>query len=79
MSDPVEQIPNYKLQEIAKHLSLPVRSICTNCGSEIRVMSFRGTGVCCELCRKDRDGDHGRNHAIIEAPMGGERKAKMKA
>lgn len=31
--------------------------VCSQCGAEIQVMIFKGTGVCCELCRKQRDGD----------------------
>jgi hypothetical protein len=50
-----------------------VKEICIMCGARIKTMCFKNTGVCCELCRKDRDGDHSKNHAIIEAPLGGER------
>jgi len=28
---------------------------CVTCGRPIRVMAFKGTGVCSEQCRKDRD------------------------
>ena len=28
------------------------RNICENCGKPITVMCFKGTGYCCELCRK---------------------------
>ena len=31
--------------------------ICIICGSKIEVMIFKNTGVCCELCRKKRDGE----------------------
>lgn len=30
---------------------------CGECGGKIHVMAFRNTGVCCELCRKSRDGE----------------------
>lgn len=30
---------------------------CDVCTRDIRVMAFMGTGVCCDLCRKKRDGD----------------------
>lgn len=31
---------------------------CTECGKNVEVMCFRGTGICSENCRKDRDNDH---------------------
>jgi hypothetical protein len=30
---------------------------CTQCGNDIRVQIMRGTGVCSDDCRKERDGD----------------------
>lgn len=33
------------------------KTACRVCGKEPQVMAFRGTGVCSELCRKERDGD----------------------
>lgn len=30
---------------------------CDVCGDEIKVMIFKGRGVCCELCRKKQTGD----------------------
>lgn len=30
---------------------------CQVCKREIKTMIFRGTGVCCENCRKIRDGE----------------------
>ena len=50
-----------------------VSELCVMCGIKIETMSFKGTGVCSELCRKDRENDHSKSHAIIEAPAGGER------
>lgn len=31
---------------------------CTECGNKILIQIFKGTGVCCENCRKNRDNDH---------------------
>jgi len=31
--------------------------VCGACGNEIKVMAYRNTGVCCELCRKLRAGE----------------------
>jgi hypothetical protein len=30
---------------------------CTECKGEIRMQIFMNTGVCCENCRKKRDGE----------------------
>lgn len=32
-------------------------SHCSQCLGRIEVMSFKGTGVCCELCRKREAGE----------------------
>lgn len=32
--------------------------LCGQCGREIEVQIFKGTGVCSEQHRKDRDNDH---------------------
>lgn len=31
---------------------------CSECNSQIKTMAFRGTGVCGEDCRKQRDGEN---------------------
>jgi hypothetical protein len=31
--------------------------MCEVDGKQIRTMAFKGTGVCCELCRKKRAGE----------------------
>lgn len=41
--------------------------ICTECGSEVKTMAFRKTGVCSESCRKDRDNDHEQARAFTDA------------
>lgn len=61
------QRANCALQE-----GVQMKDICHMCGQVIMMMAFKGTTVCSELCRKDRDDDHSVNHAIIEAPQGGE-------
>ena len=48
-----------------------LKDCCIMCGLKVEVMAFKGTGVCSELCRKDRDRDHGGRKATIEAPQGG--------
>ena len=35
---------------------------CVICGSEIRMQIFKGTDVCCEICRKIRDGEEEKNN-----------------
>lgn len=30
-------------------------NICTECGDKIKTMCFKGTGFCCDLCRKGKD------------------------
>lgn len=32
--------------------------ICAVCSRAVLTMTFKGSGVCCEDCRKDRDNDH---------------------
>lgn len=39
------------------------KETCGVCGSEPQVMAFKGSGVCSELCRKQRDGDTGTHRA----------------
>lgn len=31
--------------------------MCEVCAKKIRTMAFKGTGVCCDLCRKTRGGE----------------------
>lgn len=33
------------------------KQACSQCKRPIDMQIFKGTGVCCELCRKIRDGD----------------------
>lgn len=33
-------------------------NVCCICGKDIKIQIFKGTGVCSENCRKDRDNDH---------------------
>ena len=42
----------------AKHFGLKKRDICILCLKPIKTIAFKGTGVCSENCRKDRDNDH---------------------
>lgn len=39
---------------------------CTVCHDPIETMTFRGTGVCCEICRKERDGELTPEQAAVE-------------
>lgn len=51
-----------------------VKEVCISCGNKIQVMCMRGTNVCSEQCRNDRDSSHGkRGVALTNAPDGGER------
>ena len=34
------------------------RERCTICKKPVMVQIFKGTGLCSDLCRKDRDNDH---------------------
>lgn len=42
----------------AQALGVAENMICCMCLELIRIQIFKGTGVCCEHCRKDRDNDH---------------------
>lgn len=46
------------IKNLAKFNDVPISQICCMCGSVIKVMAFKNTGVCCENHRKDRDNDH---------------------
>lgn len=35
----------------------PKGEFCEVCSNVVRVMSYKGTGVCSETCRKKRDGE----------------------
>lgn len=39
-------------------------NVCCICGKDIKVQIFKNSGVCSELCRKDRDNDHDVARAI---------------
>lgn len=36
-----------------------IHDLCVMCGRKVEVQILKGSGVCCEQCRKDRDRDHG--------------------
>lgn len=40
---------------------------CSECGNKIQTMCFKGTGVCCENCRKVRDGEVAVVRATVHA------------
>lgn len=44
----------------------PGTEFCKVCGNRIIVMAFSKTGVCCELCRKVRDGEMTPEQAATE-------------
>lgn len=50
-------LPIEMLEQAARTYGVHVSSLCKMCGNPIKVMAFKGTGVCCELCRKKRDND----------------------
>lgn len=52
---PLTQI---QLAHKALQQNCQIKDLCIMCGKKVVTMIFRGTGVCCEDCRKDRDGDH---------------------
>lgn len=59
-SHPLHNSPCHMTREAKIHQKLEVsKTACRVCGKEPQVMTFRGTGVCSELCRKERDGDIG--------------------
>ena len=47
-----------------RKVKLPDNSHCQICAKPILVQIFKGSGVCSELCRKDRDNDHDVARAI---------------
>lgn len=46
------------VQRSAERWGLPYNAICIMCLGVIKVTAFKGTHVCSENCRKDRDNDH---------------------
>jgi hypothetical protein len=69
----IQPLKKMQLAHCALKQNCDIKELCVMCGRKIAVAIFKNNGVCCELCRKDRDGDHGEHKAIIEAPIGGER------
>lgn len=57
MGQPRAQLTRAQREGLAAFARVSVKDICTNDGRVIRTMAFIGTGVCCEDCRKERDGD----------------------
>jgi hypothetical protein len=41
--------------------------ICTVCLATIQVMSFKGTAVCSELCRKRRDNEYTPMDQVVQS------------
>lgn len=58
MSEKVKPLSSVALAHKALQQNCNVRDLCKMCGTKIKTLIFRGTGVCSEDCRKDRDGDH---------------------
>jgi ribosomal protein L37AE/L43A len=46
---------------------MPEKETCTNCGREIKVTIYKGTGHCSEGCNKTLKGDTGRPQAQTDA------------
>lgn len=44
-------------EQVANHFGLRKGDICIICWATIVTMCFKGTGVCCENHRKQRDGE----------------------
>ena len=46
------------IDRVAEALGVERRDICCICLRPIKTQIMKGSGVCSELCRKDRDNDH---------------------
>ena len=51
-------LPQIELAHKALDLHCNMKDLCTMCGKKITTQIYKGSGVCSENCRKDRDDDH---------------------
>lgn len=65
MSEKKEPLSQIKRAHIALNENVSIKEICIMCGRRIKTLIFKGTGVCCEDCRKDRDGDHEPSRGLV--------------
>ncbi len=59
-----KQLSRVKLTHLALKHGGSIKDYCVMCGSKIKVQIFKGTGICSENCRKDRDDDHAPARAL---------------
>lgn len=50
--------PKHVIETTAKQFNVDHLNICCMCLKPIKVQIMKNSGVCSELCRKDRDNDH---------------------
>jgi hypothetical protein len=65
MSTKKEPLSPVQLAHKALEQYCQIKELCTMCGAKIKTLIFKGTGVCSEDCRKDRDGDHEPAQGIV--------------
>lgn len=61
----IEEEQLHLIDQTAKALQLEANNICVVCTAVIEVMAFKGTGVCSELHRKERDGEPVRQYRAV--------------
>lgn len=64
VATPMEPLTDVQLAHCAITQNCAIHDLCVMCGRKPEVQIYKGSGVCCELCRKDRDRDHGSSRAL---------------
>jgi hypothetical protein len=54
---PGDIITQAEAEELAELLGCDQRDICRACGKKVNITIFRGSGHCCDNCRKKRAGE----------------------
>jgi len=70
MSYSQRKIKPYSKQVIADEAlraEVSENNICCMCLNVIEIQIYKGTGVCSEQCRKDRDNDHEPSRGIVSS------------
>ncbi len=65
MSSKVAPLSQLALAHKALDQNCSISDLCIMCGAKIKTLIFRGTGICSDDCRKDRDGDHEPSRGMV--------------
>jgi hypothetical protein len=65
MSQKKQPLTDIQLAHKAIQQGCLISDLCIMCGKKVKTLIFQGTQVCCEDCRKDRDGDHDPAQGIV--------------